>query len=122
AGQVATNAIAPYASQFIGSTLSDDQAAQLLSHAVLGAVMAYANNGNAATGAVAAAGAEAAADYLAKQLYPSAFDDNGRLQRDRLSENEVQQLLALTNAVGAVVGTVSSAASGGDSAANGSRK
>ncbi|MDP1540268.1 MAG: glycohydrolase toxin TNT-related protein, partial [Moraxellaceae bacterium] len=117
AGQVATNAIAPYASQFIGSTLSDDQAAQLLSHAVLGAVMAYANNGNAATGAVAAAGAEAAADYLAKQLYPSAFDDNGRLQRDRLNENEVQQLLALTNAVGAVVGAVSSAASGGDSIA-----
>jgi filamentous hemagglutinin len=70
AGQVASNALAPYAAYFIGSKLdsnhgSDPNATlQLLSHAVLGALLAEANGGSAGTGAVSAAGGELAAKVL----------------------------------------------------------
>lgn len=74
AGQVASNALAPYAAYFIGSKLdpnhgSDPTATlQLLSHAVLGALLAEANGGNAGTGAVSAAGGELAAKVLTNTL------------------------------------------------------
>ena len=104
--QVATNALAPYAAQLIGSTVghgdNKDTATQLLSHAVLGAVMAYYNGGNAVQGAVAGAGGEAAAEYLARELYadkhPEAFI-NGVFVPNLLPEDAKNNVLALTTAV-----------------------
>jgi filamentous hemagglutinin len=109
--QLTANAVAPYAAELIGNTFdhTDDpnQVAQLLSHAVLGGVLAYANGGNAASGALAGAGAEAASLYIAKELYPDAFDADGTFHRDRLSEGQANAILALSGAVGAFVGGVS---------------
>jgi filamentous hemagglutinin len=109
--QLTANAVAPYAAELIGNTFdhTDDpnQVAQLLSHAVLGGVLAYANGGNAASGALAGAGAEAASLAIAQELYPDAFDADGTFHRDRLSEGQANAILALSGAVGAFVGGVS---------------
>jgi filamentous hemagglutinin len=109
--QITANAVAPYAAELIGNTFdhTDDpnKVAQLLSHAVLGGVLAYANGGNAASGALAGAGAEAASLAIAKELYPDAFDADGTFHRDRLSEGQANAILALSGAVGAFVGGVS---------------
>ena len=118
-GQVATNALAPYAAQLIGNAFDSNhgnnpnQAAQILSHAVLGAVLAYANGGNAATGAMVGGGSEAAAQYLIRELYPQAIDENGVFHRDVLNETQAQNIVALTNAIGAVVGGMGSGLNGG---------
>jgi hypothetical protein len=109
--QLTANAVAPYAAELIGNTFdhTDDpnKVAQLLSHAVLGGVLAYANGGNAASGALAGAGAEAASLAIAQELYPDAFDADGTFHRDRLSEGQANAILALSGAVGAFVGGVS---------------
>ncbi|WP_241486887.1 VENN motif pre-toxin domain-containing protein, partial [Stenotrophomonas maltophilia] len=105
AGQVASNALAPYAAYFIGSTLdpnhgSDPNATlQLLSHAVLGALLAEANGGNAGTGAVSAAGGELAAKVLTNTL--TGGDPS------RLSQEQKEMVLALSQAVGALAGGLS---------------
>lgn len=118
-GQVATNALAPYAAQLIGNAFDSNhgnnpnQAAQILSHAVLGAVLAYANGGNAATGAMVGGGSEAAAQYLIRELYPQAIDENGVFSRAALNETQAQNIVALTNAIGAVVGGMGSGLNGG---------
>nr|WP_278253203.1 VENN motif pre-toxin domain-containing protein [Stenotrophomonas maltophilia] len=105
AGQVASNALAPYAAYFIGSKLdsnhgSDPNAAlQLLSHAVLGALLAEANGGNAGTGAVSAAGGELAAKVLTNTL--TGGDPS------KLSPEQKEMVLALSQAVGALAGGLS---------------
>uniref|UniRef100_UPI000AAA9A8C VENN motif pre-toxin domain-containing protein n=1 Tax=Stenotrophomonas maltophilia TaxID=40324 RepID=UPI000AAA9A8C len=105
AGQVASNALAPYAAYFIGSTLdpnhgSDPNATlQLLSHAVLGALLAEANGGSAGTGAVSAAGGELAAKVLTNTL--TGGDPS------RLSPEQREMVLALSQAVGALAGGLS---------------
>nr|WP_267096262.1 hemagglutinin repeat-containing protein [Xanthomonas sacchari] len=104
--QVASNALAPYAAQLIGQTFdanhgSDPNAAlQVLSHALLGAVLAEANGSNGAGGALAGAGGEAAAKYLTKTLYGADAKPSD------LSEQEKQTILALSQAVGALVGGI----------------
>ena len=112
--QLATNAIAPYASQLIGDTFehTDDpnKAAQLLSHAVLGAIIAYMNGGDAVSGAASATASELASMVLAKELYPEAFDENGNLVRSDLSEEQAESIVAITNAIGAITGGIT----GGD--------
>ena len=64
--QVAANALAPYAANFIGEKFGHgedkNKAAQLASHAILGATLAYLNGGNPAAG-----DSEAAVDYFANQ-------------------------------------------------------
>ncbi|EMF62927.1 Hemolysin [Stenotrophomonas maltophilia EPM1] len=105
AGQVASNALAPYAAYFIGSKLdsnhgSDPNAAlQLLSHAVLGALLAEANGGNAGTGAVSAAGGGLAAKVLTNTL--TGGDPS------KLSPEQKEMVLALSQAVGALAGGLS---------------
>ncbi|MDV0438402.1 hemagglutinin repeat-containing protein [Xanthomonas sacchari] len=102
--QVASNALAPYAAQLIGQTFdanhgSDpNEAAQLLSHALLGAVLAEANGSSGAGGALAGADGEAAAQYLTKTLY------GADVKPSDLSEQDKQTILALSQAVGALVG------------------
>ncbi|WP_440579661.1 hemagglutinin repeat-containing protein [Stenotrophomonas maltophilia] len=105
AGQVASNALAPYAAYFIGSKLdsnhgSDPNAAlQLLSHAVLGALLAEANGGSAGTGAVSAAGGELAAKVLTNTLTGG--------NPSELSPEQKEMVLALSQAVGALAGGLS---------------
>jgi filamentous hemagglutinin len=106
--QIAGNAAAPYAASLIGQQFdhTDDpnKAAQLLSHAVLGATLAYLNGGNAAAGAAAGAGSEAAAQYLTKELYPEAFDANGTFDRTKLTEEQANHIIGLGAGIGALVG------------------
>ncbi|MFL9583794.1 hemagglutinin repeat-containing protein [Stenotrophomonas sp. AB1(2024)] len=105
--QVASNALAPYAANFIGSQFdpnhgSDPNATmQLISHALLGALLAEANGGSAGSGAAAAAGGELAAKFITDYLYGG--------DSSQLGEQEKQNILALSQAVGALAG-----ASGGD--------
>ncbi|WP_423169919.1 VENN motif pre-toxin domain-containing protein, partial [Stenotrophomonas maltophilia] len=105
AGQVASNALAPYAAYFIGRKLdsnhgSDPNATlQLLSHAVLGALLAEANGGSAGTGAVSAAGGELAAKVLTNTL--TGGDPS------RLSPEQKEMVLALSQAVGALASGLS---------------
>ncbi|WP_430542146.1 hemagglutinin repeat-containing protein [Xanthomonas sacchari] len=102
--QVASNALAPYAAQLIGQTFdanhgSDpNKSLQLLSHALLGAVLAEANGSSAVGGALTGAGGEAAAQYLTKTLYGADTKPSD------LSEQDKQTILALSQAVGALVG------------------
>ncbi|WP_329846362.1 VENN motif pre-toxin domain-containing protein [Stenotrophomonas sepilia] len=105
AGLVASNALAPYAAYFIGSKLdsnhgSDPNATlQLLSHAVLGALLAEANGGNAGTGAVSAAGGELAAKVLTNTLTGG--------NPAELSPKQKEMVLALSQAVGALASGLS---------------
>ncbi|MBB5866586.1 VENN motif pre-toxin domain-containing protein, partial [Xanthomonas sp. 3058] len=113
-GQVATNALAPYAAQLIGRTFdqnhgSDPNAAlQVLSHAVLGAVLAQVNGTSMTGGALAGAGGELAAKYLTQTLYgddPRAIDPvTGKFNPNLLPEQDKQILVALSEAVGAIAG------------------
>ncbi|MCO5734948.1 VENN motif pre-toxin domain-containing protein [Stenotrophomonas sp. BSUC-16] len=102
AGQVASNALAAYAAYFIGSKLdpnhgSDPNATlQLLSHAILGALLAEANGGNAGTGALSAAGGELAAKVLTNTL--TGGDPS------KLSPEQKEVVLALSQVVGALAG------------------
>ena len=103
-GQIATNALAPYAAHFIGSQFDpnhgDDPNAtmQLISHALLGALLAEANGSAAGRGAAAAVGGELAAKYIVDALY------NGN--SGSLSEQDKQTVLALSQAVGALAGKI----------------
>ncbi|WP_428960441.1 hemagglutinin repeat-containing protein [Xanthomonas oryzae] len=116
AGQVATNALAPYAAQLIGKTFdqnhgSDPNAVlQGLSHAVLGAVLAQVNGGSIAGGALAGAGGELGAKYLTQTLYgddPRAIDPvTGKFNPNLLPEQDKQMIVALSQAVGAIAGGV----------------
>ena len=100
-GQVAAIALAPYAANLIGDRFDTQHgsdpnaAAQLLSHALLGALLAEVNGGNAAGGAAAAAGGELAAKLLTEALYPGQVGELGGAQK--------QTILALSQAVGAVL-------------------
>ena len=105
---MASNALAPYAASMIGQQFGHgenrNEAAQLLSHAVLGAVLAQVNGGSAAAGAVSAAGAEAASNYIAKELYPYAVTPNGDIDASLLTPEQRQNLSSLGAAVGAIGG------------------
>ncbi|MEG2473053.1 VENN motif pre-toxin domain-containing protein [Acinetobacter sp.] len=84
-------------------------AAQLVSHAILGATLAYINGGDPTAGGSAAVASEAAANYLTKQLEEKYKDDpkyfvNGEFQANLLSETEKAQIRDLTAGIGAVIG------------------
>nr|WP_285230668.1 hemagglutinin repeat-containing protein [Stenotrophomonas sp. ISL-67] len=100
--QMVSNALAPYAAALIGDRFDTnhgkdpDAVLQLLSHAVLGALLAEANGGSAGNGALAAASGEIAAQYIADYLYPEGLEN--------LNEQQKQTVLALSQAVGAIAG------------------
>ncbi|MCW1490384.1 hemagglutinin repeat-containing protein [Acinetobacter baumannii] len=118
--QVAANTLAPYAANVIGEKFGHgedkNKAAQLASHAILGATLAYLNGGNPAAGGSAAVASEAAADYFANQYNDGKTAINpetGKFDANLLPENVKSGIRDLTAAIGAVVGgTV------GDSASN----
>ncbi len=108
--QVVANTLAPYAAQQIGDKFGHgedkNQAAQLVSHAILGAVLAYVNNGNSAAGGSAAVASEAAAIYLTNQYKDKKEyqNDKGEFIPNLLPEDVKTQIRDLTAAIGAVVG------------------
>ena len=111
--QVVTNTLAPYAAQVIGQEFGHGEdkntAAQLVSHAILGATLAYINGGDPTAGGSAAVASEAAANYLTNQLAERYKDDpkyfvNGEFQANLLSEAEKAQIRDLTAGIGAVIG------------------
>jgi filamentous hemagglutinin len=108
--QVASNALAPYAAQVIGQQFGHGEdkntAAQMVSHAILGATLAYVNGGNPAAGGSAAVASEAAATYFTNQ-----YKDDARYQNEKgefipnlLPEDVKTQIRDLTAAIGAVAG------------------
>jgi filamentous hemagglutinin len=102
---------------------NENQTLQDLSHAVLGAALAVANNSSAVGGALAGGGGELAAQILTKELYPQAFDANGNLQRDKLTPEQANNVTALSSAIGALLsgatgGSMHDAAIGGLVATN----
>lgn len=102
-GQVAANALAPYAAEFIGSKFDPNHGKdpnatlQLISHVLLGALLAEANGGLASNGAVAAGGGELASQYLTDVLY-------GGGDPAKLEERQKENILALSQALGALAG------------------
>ena len=108
-----SNTLAPYAAQEIGGQFGHGEdkntAAQLVSHAILGATLAYINGGDPTAGGSAAVASEAAANYLTNQLAEKYKDDpkyfvNGEFQANLLSETEKAQIRDLTAGIGAVIG------------------
>ncbi|GEM_PF-5487951 len=118
--QVASNALTPYASQLIGQTFGHGEdkntTAQMVSHAILGATLAYVNGGNPTAGGSAAVASEAAATYFANKYNDgkTAINPNtGKFDPNLLPEGVKTSIRDLTAAIGvAVGGTV------GDSAFN----
>ncbi|MDO7467526.1 VENN motif pre-toxin domain-containing protein [Acinetobacter baumannii] len=108
--QVAANALASYAAQQIGEKFGHgedkNKAAQLASHAILGATLAYLNGGNPAAGGGAAVASEAAADYLTKQYKdnPAYQNDKGEFDANLLPEDVKSSIRDLTSAIGVAVG------------------
>ena len=108
--QVVANTLAPYVAQGIGQQFghgeNKNKAAQLVSHAILGATLAYVNGGNPAAGGSAAVASEAAADYLANQYKdnPAYQNEKGEFIPNLLPEDVKTQIRDLTAAIGAVVG------------------
>ena len=127
ASQLAANASAPYAAEAIGDYFTqpghENHTAQLLSHAVLGGILAAANGTNATAGASAGASGELAAQVISKELYPQAYDSKGNFHPEKLDANELNTVISLSSAVGALVsgvagGTSMDANVGGNIAAN----
>lgn len=108
--QVAANTLAPYSANVIGKNFGygedKNKAAQLASHAILGAVLAYVNNGNPAAGGSAAVASETAADYLTKQYKdnPAYQNDRGEFDANLLPEDVKSSIRDLTSAIGVAVG------------------
>ncbi len=109
--QVAANTLAPYAANIIGEKFGHGEdkntAAQMVSHAILGAALAYVNNGNPAAGGSAAVASEAAAGYLAERYNDGKTAINpktGQFDPNLLPEDVKTQIRDLTAAIGAVVG------------------
>nr|CEK28849.1 Putative large exoprotein involved in heme utilization or adhesion of ShlA/HecA/FhaA family [Yersinia ruckeri] len=78
-------ASAPYLAEVIKKSTGDNQEANLMAHAVLGAVVAKINGDSALSGASGAAMGE----YIAQQMYPG-------VKREDLSEEQRQTLSALS--------------------------
>ena len=108
--QVVTNTLAPYAAQVIGKEFGHgadkNTAAQLVSHAILGATLAYINGGDPTAGGSAAVASEAAAIYLTNQYKddPRYQNENGEFIPNLLPEDVKTQIRDLTAAIGAVAG------------------
>ncbi|EPE4188312.1 hemagglutinin repeat-containing protein [Yersinia enterocolitica] len=82
--QALAGASAPYLAEVIKKSTGDNQAANLMAHAVLGAVVAQVNGNSALAGASGAAMGE----YIAQQMYPG-------IKREDLTEEQRQTISAL---------------------------
>ncbi|MHA7845174.1 hemagglutinin repeat-containing protein [Serratia sp. D1N4] len=98
--------LSPYAAEQIKKYTGDNDTANVLAHAVWGAIAAEMSGNSAVAGAAGAAGGELAARYLAGQLYPDVKPEN-------LSEEQKQRISALATLAAGLAGGVV-----GDSTAN----
>ncbi|MDC6108491.1 hemagglutinin repeat-containing protein [Serratia rubidaea] len=102
AGALASGA-SPYLATEIKKLTTNQQtgevnvAANAMAHAVLGAVTAQLNNQSAVAGGLGAGGGELAARYIADQLFPGK-------KLSELSENEKQQVSALSQLASGLAG------------------
>ncbi len=117
--QAIASGAAPYLAQLVkdatlpkvGTPTASQTAANLMGHAIVGAVVAQLSGKDAAAGAVGAVGGEFAAKYIRETLF------DGRAVSD-LTESEKQSLSALsTLAAGLASGLVSETTSGAASGA-----
>ncbi|MHA7848748.1 hemagglutinin repeat-containing protein [Serratia sp. D1N4] len=101
--------LSPYAAEQIKKYTGDNDTANVLAHAVWGAIGAEMSGNSAAAGAAGAAGGELAARYLAGQLYGADTDE----KIAKLSEEQKQNISALSTLAAGLAGGVT-----GDSSAN----
>lgn len=111
-GQAITGASAPYLAKQIKDITGPDTSANLMAHAVLGAVLAKSQGNEALAGAAGASIGE----LIAKQLYPDK-------QPKDLTETEKQTVSALSTlagglAAGLLAGDAAGAVAGGSAAQN----
>ncbi|WP_167370532.1 VENN motif pre-toxin domain-containing protein, partial [Serratia oryzae] len=98
--------LSPYAAEQIKAYTKGNDTANVLAHAVWGAMAAEMSGNSAVAGAAGAAGGELAARYLAEQLYPDVKPEN-------LSEEQKQRISALATLAAGLAGGVT-----GDSTTN----
>ena len=107
---IAVSSVSPAVSYAVGqhfkSQGKEGSFEHIATHAVLGALTANANGGNALSGAISAGGAEALAPIVAKVLY-------GKDNSQNLTADEKETVVAVTTAIGTLSGSVI-----GDSSAN----
>ena len=103
----AVGAASPYLNKLIKAQTGDNKEANLIAHAVLGAVEAHVTGNNAVAGAVGALTAEAAAPEIMKALYNT---DNP----ESLSDSQKQNVANLSQIAAGLAGGLT-----GDSTASG---
>ena len=118
--QLAANTLAPYAAAAIGKRFGHgehkNEAAQAISHFMLGAALAYANGADPLAGGSAAVAAERAAEYLAKQYDDgrTAIDPiTGKFNPNLLPEHIKEEIKAQTGVIASVVGAAGGSLKGG---------
>ncbi|MCO6059746.1 hemagglutinin repeat-containing protein [Pseudomonas sp. MOB-449] len=117
-GAALASASAPYLAEVIKRSTQGNDTAQLMAHAVLGAVVANAQGNSAAAGAVGAASGELMVKLISQALY--AESDPGKLNEEQKQTISALATLAAGMAGGALGGDASSAlaaAQGGRNAA-----
>ncbi|EXI62121.1 hypothetical protein MHD_11235 [Mannheimia granulomatis] len=102
---VVAGAISPYINTEIKKATQDNEAANLIAHAVWGAVEAYTQGGKAGAGAVAAVTGEVGANIIAQNLFGK--------EPENLTEAEKQTVSELSQVAAGLAGGLSS--SSGDS-------
>lgn len=89
--QVVANTLAPYVAHGIGQQFGHgedkNKAAQLVSHAILGAAVAATGGNNALSAGIAACGSEAAAPLLVEYLYGKKAKDLTASQKNYSSSS-----------------------------------
>jgi filamentous hemagglutinin len=97
-GAAIAGASAPYLAQQVKDMTAGDDAANLMAHAVLGAVLARASGNSALVGAGGAVAAEATAKLIRNQLY-------GDVSNQELTAEQKQTISALSTLVAGVAGS-----------------
>ncbi|ORM75474.1 VENN motif pre-toxin domain-containing protein, partial [Pantoea eucrina] len=95
--QAVTGVAAPYLAEQIHRLTEGNPEANLMAHAVVGAVVAQASGNSALAGAAGAASASAATSVIAKKLY-------GTDDYSRLDETQKQTISALSTLAGGLAG------------------
>ncbi|QLB15302.1 hypothetical protein A6B39_07445 [Mannheimia granulomatis] len=104
--QAAVGLLSPYVNKLIKEQTGDNTEANLIAHAMLGAIEAYATGNNAAAGAVGAFTAEAVAPLIMQTLY-------GTEKTENLTDSQKQNISNLSQIAAGLAGGVT-----GDSTAD----
>ncbi|MBP5076373.1 hemagglutinin repeat-containing protein [Pseudomonas chlororaphis] len=97
-GAAAAGAAAPYLAQTVKEMTEGDAAANLMAHAVLGAVLARAGGNSALAGAGGAVAAEVTAKLIRSQLY-------GGVSNEELTPEQKQTISALSTLAAGIAGS-----------------